>query len=171
MGRPDARNGLKIQCANSRCRRVFAVGDREDGRIDKRTRFCCAACERQYWRDITRHPRTAGNGAPMQLFHSLQHYSSYERRTNDMKQAELQPKLIDCERIFANERMRMYIEMKGQPGIRCAAFDHYDEQRHTVHFICMATCLDIDDYGYTWRAWDRMPGPQDIKRARWRVRV
>lgn len=53
----DARVGLAVECGNARCRRVFVIGDRQDGKVDRRTRFCCAACERQHWRDVTRHPR------------------------------------------------------------------------------------------------------------------
>ena len=52
----DARIGLQIECANVRCHRTFTIGDRKDGKPDKRTRFCCANCEKQYWRDVTRHP-------------------------------------------------------------------------------------------------------------------
>ena len=79
---PSARIGLRVACGNGRCRRVFVIGDREDGKPDKRTRFCCAACEKQYWRDVTRHPAKASNGAPMQGFRTMQEYASYERRTN-----------------------------------------------------------------------------------------
>lgn len=79
---PEARIGLRVECANRRCKRVFVIGDREDGHLDKRTRFCCAACEKQYWRDVTRHPKAATNGTPMQKFHSAQEYASYERKTN-----------------------------------------------------------------------------------------
>lgn len=77
----EDRAGLSVECANRRCRRVFVIGERRNGKLDKRTRFCCAQCEKQYWRDVTRHPKQ-GNGAPMQEFHSLQDYGSYERRTN-----------------------------------------------------------------------------------------
>ena len=39
-------------CAN--CRRVVTTDSR--GHLDKRTRFCCAKCEKDYWRKVTRHP-------------------------------------------------------------------------------------------------------------------
>jgi len=76
------RVGLRLECGNARCRRVFTIGERENGREDKRTRFCCEACERQHWRDVTRHPAKAGCGTPMTEFHSIADYISYERRTN-----------------------------------------------------------------------------------------
>lgn len=31
-------------------------------RCDKRTRFCCAKCERQWWRKETRHKKESKNG-------------------------------------------------------------------------------------------------------------
>lgn len=58
----EARVGLRVACANVRCRRVFLIGGREDGKIDKRTRFCSAECEKQYWRDVTRHPEKKRRG-------------------------------------------------------------------------------------------------------------
>lgn len=74
--------GLTIECANLRCRKVFVIGDRYNGKKDKRTRFCCAACEKQYWRDVTRHPAKATNGTAMQNYHSVNEYAAYERKTN-----------------------------------------------------------------------------------------
>lgn len=53
------RVGLRVECGNARCRKIFAIGDRDDHKIDKRTRFCCAQCEKQFWRDKTRHPKPA----------------------------------------------------------------------------------------------------------------
>ena len=76
-------NGTQVECANRRCRRTFIIGERRDGRMDKRTRFCCAACEKQHWRDVTRHPAKAGNGTAMTEFHSAAHYASWERRTSE----------------------------------------------------------------------------------------
>lgn len=48
---------------------------------DKRERFCCAACERKYWRDITRHPNASNQR--ISNYHSAQEYFSYERRSNE----------------------------------------------------------------------------------------
>ena len=59
----EERVGLRLMCSNARCGRVFTIGDREDGRRDRRTRFCCADCERQFWRDATRHPLKTGSEA------------------------------------------------------------------------------------------------------------
>ena len=78
----DDRTGMRIECASLRCKKVFVIGDRNDGRPDKRTRFCCAACEKQYWRDVTRHPGKRSNGAPMANWSSAREYAGYERRTN-----------------------------------------------------------------------------------------
>ena len=75
-------DGTILNCANERCGRVFVVGDRQDGKRDKRTRFCCAECERQHWRDMTRHPRKAGAGTPMTNWHNIQEYASYEKATS-----------------------------------------------------------------------------------------
>ena len=80
------RNGMQIECANVRCRKTFTIGDRNDGRIDKRERFCCAACEKQYWRDVTRHPKPE-RVTHLQQFHSAEEYASYERRTNKQMEA------------------------------------------------------------------------------------
>lgn len=75
------RIGLRIECGNARCRRAFTIGDREDGKPDRRTRFCCAACERQHWRDVTRHPAHAGAGTPMVQFRSAAELASWEKRS------------------------------------------------------------------------------------------
>ena len=58
-----SRVGLRLVCENRRCGRTFVIGDRNDGKPDKRTRFCCAACERQHWRDVTRHPKNTAREA------------------------------------------------------------------------------------------------------------
>lgn len=75
--------GTRVECANRRCRKAFVIGERNDGKPDRRTRFCCAACEKQYWRDVTRHKAKAGNGTPMTEFHSAAHYASWERSTSE----------------------------------------------------------------------------------------
>ena len=78
----NERIGLEVECANRRCKKTFVIGDRNDGKIDKRTRFCCAACEKQYWRDVTRHHGKRSNGTAMQLYRSAQEYASHEKYTN-----------------------------------------------------------------------------------------
>lgn len=50
----------------------------EGGVKDKRTRFCCAACEKKFWR----HPPWE-NPSTRINFHSVEEYASWERRTND----------------------------------------------------------------------------------------
>lgn len=42
---------LRFECAY--CGKSVTTDSTE--RLDKRTRFCCAVCERQYWRKVTRH--------------------------------------------------------------------------------------------------------------------
>lgn len=74
--------GMPLTCANERCGRVFVTGDRADGKPDKRTRFCCAECEKQHWRDVTRHPQHLGTGTPMRNWRSAREYMNYEKRTN-----------------------------------------------------------------------------------------
>lgn len=51
----------------------------EEGSNDKRTRFCCASCEKKYWR----HPHWE-NPSTRINFHSVEEYASYERITNDI---------------------------------------------------------------------------------------
>lgn len=41
---------------------------------DKRERFCCHACEKKYWRDVTRHPDRITN------YHSLEEYDRMSAR-------------------------------------------------------------------------------------------
>jgi hypothetical protein len=43
-------------------------------RIDKRSRFCCARCERQYWRKVTRHPTHLTNLYAYQVFRDVNKY-------------------------------------------------------------------------------------------------
>ena len=43
---------ITFLCANCHC--VVTTDSRFQ--IDKRTRFCCAKCEKDYWRMVTRHP-------------------------------------------------------------------------------------------------------------------
>lgn len=76
-------NGISLTCANERCGRAFVIGDRQDGKPDRRSRFCCAECERQHWRDVTRHPRKAGTGTPMTNWHSAREYAAYEKKTSN----------------------------------------------------------------------------------------
>lgn len=49
---------------------------------DKRERFCSQACERKYWRDVTRHPG-AGNQR-ISNYHSASEYFSWERKSNEV---------------------------------------------------------------------------------------
>lgn len=42
---------LRFKCAN--CGKEVIT---DSVKRDRRTRFCCAQCERQYWRRVTRHP-------------------------------------------------------------------------------------------------------------------
>lgn len=54
--RPERRS-ITFRCANPKCGRIVET---ETERRDMRTRFCCAACEKAYWR----HPpqdSTVGN--------------------------------------------------------------------------------------------------------------
>lgn len=64
---------LTFTCA--KCGKLVVT---EPGPSDKRTRFCCASCERQYWR----HP-PQDNPSHNQVFHGVDHYASYERKTNE----------------------------------------------------------------------------------------
>lgn len=50
----------------------------EEGSGDMRTRFCCASCERKFWK----HPHWE-NPSTRTNFHSIAEYASYERRTNE----------------------------------------------------------------------------------------
>lgn len=49
----------------------------ETDRLDKRTRFCSALCERRYWR----HPPKE---SMLRNFHSMEEYAGYERLTNEL---------------------------------------------------------------------------------------
>lgn len=43
---------IQFECAWCK---IEVITDSTD-KVDKRTRFCCAKCERQWWRRETRHP-------------------------------------------------------------------------------------------------------------------
>lgn len=64
---------ITFTCANYKCGRLVVT----DGKKDKRTRFCCAECEKKYWK----HPPHEGP-ALRTNFHSVSEYASWERRTN-----------------------------------------------------------------------------------------
>ena len=42
--------------------------------IDRRTKFCCARCERQYWRKVTRHPTHLTNMLKWEAFRDVNKY-------------------------------------------------------------------------------------------------
>lgn len=63
---------ITFQC--SQCGKTVVT---EGGSKDKRTRFCCASCEKKFWR----HPHWENPSMRMN-FHSVEEYASYERRTN-----------------------------------------------------------------------------------------
>lgn len=44
---PPERRSITFTCANPRCGRTVVT---ETTRRDMRTRFCCAGCEKAYWR-------------------------------------------------------------------------------------------------------------------------
>lgn len=50
----------------------------EGGAKDKRTRFCCASCEKKFWRHPPWEHETSRTN-----FHSVEEYASWERRTNE----------------------------------------------------------------------------------------
>lgn len=50
-----------------------------DGKKDKRTRFCCASCEKKFWR----HPHWDSPSNRIN-FRSVKEYEAYERRTNEV---------------------------------------------------------------------------------------
>lgn len=49
--RPGMEILREFDCKNLRCKRHVVVVEKRD----KRTSFCCPQCEKQYWRDVTRH--------------------------------------------------------------------------------------------------------------------
>ncbi|MCD7882511.1 MAG: hypothetical protein LUI87_02215 [Lachnospiraceae bacterium] len=75
---PPEYPSITFDCAN--CGKKVVT----DGIRDKRSRFCCAECEKKYWKhrpwDETNKRRDSGS-ARMQ-FHSVEEYASWERRTN-----------------------------------------------------------------------------------------
>lgn len=67
------RPSITFECANPKCGRIVVT----DGYRDMRTRFCCAECERAYWKHAYRN-----KNHERQNFRSLQEYESWERKTN-----------------------------------------------------------------------------------------
>ena len=61
---------IRFECAW--CKREV-VTDSSD-KVDKRTRFCCAKCERQWWRRKTRHPTKLTNLYKSQVFRDVNKY-------------------------------------------------------------------------------------------------
>lgn len=59
------------------CRQCGRTVVTEEGNGDKRTAFCCASCEKKFWR----HPHWE-NPSTRINFRSVAEYASYERRTN-----------------------------------------------------------------------------------------
>lgn len=66
---------IKFTCAYPKCGRVVVT---EEGSGDRRERFCCASCEKKFWR----HPPWEHTTQNIN-FHSVQEYVSWERRTNE----------------------------------------------------------------------------------------
>lgn len=64
---------ITFQCAQ--CGKTVTT---EGGTGDKRTRFCCASCEKKFWR----HPHWENPSTRID-FRSVSEYASYERRTNN----------------------------------------------------------------------------------------
>lgn len=58
----------------SQCGKRVEITDEKD----RRTRFCCASCEKKYWRHPPYEQETSRTN-----FHSVQEYLSWERRTNE----------------------------------------------------------------------------------------
>ena len=69
------RESVTFQCA--KCGRTVVT----EGNRDMRTRFCCAECEKKYWR----HPPYEREAA-RQNFRSAAEYASHERRTNEREE-------------------------------------------------------------------------------------
>lgn len=63
---------ITFQCAQ--CGKTVVT---EEGSGDKRERFCCASCEKKYWR----HPHWEDPSTRIN-FRSVAEYASWERRTN-----------------------------------------------------------------------------------------
>ena len=73
IGMPE----IKFNCAY--CGRyVVAGGIHSNGRPDMRKRFCCAECEKKYWRHPP-HDRESSR----QNFSSIRQYASWEKMTNE----------------------------------------------------------------------------------------
>ena len=60
----------EFECANCH-RKVVTDNSMGYKGIDKRTRFCCAHCERQYWRKVTRHPTHLTNMLKWEAFRDV----------------------------------------------------------------------------------------------------
>ncbi len=72
-GKPKPpRPSVTFTCAYWKCGRVVVT---ETDRPDKRSRFCCAECEKKYWR----HPPKE---SMLRNYHRMEEYASYERRDN-----------------------------------------------------------------------------------------
>lgn len=71
------RGKIKYPSITFSCRQCGHTVVTEDGSRDRRTDFCCASCEKKFWR---RPPweNTTGNIN----FHDVKEYANYERRTN-----------------------------------------------------------------------------------------
>ena len=67
---------IEFDCAHCG-HHVVTEGLHDNGRPDKRTRFCSKECEKKYWR----HP-PFDHESSRQNFRSIQEYASWERRTN-----------------------------------------------------------------------------------------
>lgn len=67
---------IQFECAQCG-KHVVAGGYKEKGWADMRKRFCCAECEKKYWR----HP-PQGRESSMQNFRSIRHHESWEKFTN-----------------------------------------------------------------------------------------
>ena len=61
---------IRFDCAW--CKREVITDSTE--KVDKRTRFCCAKCERQWWRKKTRHPTHLTNLSAHEVFRDVNKY-------------------------------------------------------------------------------------------------
>lgn len=68
---------VEFDCANCG-RHVVTEILKKNGRPDMRRRFCCAECEKKYWR----HP-PQDRESSRQNFSSIRQYASWEKRTNE----------------------------------------------------------------------------------------
>lgn len=89
------------------CRRYCYISARDLS--DQRSVFCCAQCEREYWRKRTKHPTSLTN------WHTSE-YKSFERRENERDSVKALMKEIDEYEATPDDHYRPEVANKALKG-------------------------------------------------------